>query len=226
MRWIKLYEAQEGRLFTKVRRQEYRALIEGNEGDDVWLCTEVGRAYAGPSLPRPGPGLRFDTFDPAPRSLVPDFLRKEHLRPFEEAYRLKYPSNTAPISSKEASAYLGMFSDLIHLGVVVSRRGSEGGRYLLFAKDSVQRRQLVGLMTRGSVETHQITVYAPSTGGCKLTFVEDDWVVVENSRGTKERFQEMGYYKCDGREGVAELLRVIRFDHALYKAWIDGKKRG
>ena len=206
MNTIKLWESFEDKLFQEVTQSSYSLFIDGHKGDRVWLCTEVGRLWAQVKPMQQPTG----DFYPNPKSLVPAFLGN---KPYK-SYKLDYPSNTVPISKKEVSKYLDLFPDFKDLMAVVSREDTPDDRYLLFPyyRDNGPHR-LVKLITNGPVETHQITIAVckdnrgRDTGGYKLTFMDDDWVMVE----AIHHFTSNGYnfFKCDGFKGVVQAIKHV-----------------
>ena len=196
-------------MFQEITQSSYSLFIDGHKGDRVWLCTEVGPLWAA-VIHRPQHPQPTGDFYPYPKSLLPAFLRE---RPYK-SYKLDYPSNTVPVTKKEVSKYLGLFADFNDLMAVVSRDNTPDERYLLFPyyRDNGPGR-LTKLITTGPVETHQITIAGckdnrgRDMGGYKLTFMNDDWVMVE----TRHDFTSNGhnYFKCDGFKGVVQAIKHV-----------------
>lgn len=212
MAHIKLWESFEEKLFREITQSEYVKSIDGRKGDYVWSRTNVSTRWVSVNH-RPTPVVQFD---PYPKSLLPALLRRGHQKPYPMAYRLDYPCNTVPISNRAVSAYLGLFPELRDLIAVVSREDSPNDRYVVFTEPTsvwpvrlegdVDR--LVDLITKGPVDTHQIAVCDRSIGGYKLTFMDDDWVMLE----ANHEFTSNGhdFIKCDGFAGVVQAIKYVQ----------------
>jgi hypothetical protein len=218
MRYLKVFESHGTQGFKEIKRERYEMEIFGGVGDKLWSSTEVMSFCARPVHKSP-----VATFDPSPDSLMPAFARRAYLRPHKNAVKLDYPSNTVPITPSAAIKYLKLFVDLNNRGrirdliVVVSHEDSPDDRYLLHSSIAMEKwrghEELVGLMTNAPVEFHQLTIWVINDGGYTLTFLDDGWVMFHALSGLEpgsNHFNYKGWFKCDGRDGVAQALGHVK----------------
>jgi hypothetical protein len=240
---IKIWESFDDRLYDKITESEYRKICRGNKDDFVYSCTVIHEAGAwinqqlrieallGADAIYPNRiPLGGTLFDPTPKSILPTFVRKKHNKPYRNAIKLNYPSNTTPISAREVNRNLQLFAGFKHIWVVVSSLDSPNERWLLFADGTKDQDKLIDLITNGPVEIHQITVHGMGIGGgYKVTFMDDDWVMLETVvssrriddpwrfvriKGERPRLR-IEYFKCDGFKGVAQVIKPFIYTYSL-----------
>jgi len=228
-------------LYDNITESEYKKICRGNKNDLVYDCTVIHEAGASiKQLLRIeavlgadgifGIPLGFNVFDPTPKSILPTFVRKKHNKPYRNSIKLDYPSNTVPISSREGSRYLQLFAGFKNILAVVSSLDSPNERWLLLAEGTKDQDKLIDLITNGPVEIHQITVHGRAIGGgYKVTFMDDDWVMLETVVSSRRlddpwRFVRIKgerphlrkeYFKCDGFKGVAQVIKPFIYTYSL-----------
>ena len=210
-------ESGESPLFRRIDGIQMSREFEGRVGDPLRLYLNIDTPYhihGGLSL---GP-VRPVKFDPAPKSPLPAWARRPQDRPHDNAYPVPGPINTVPISNKMASWYLALLSggqqagELTEVYAVVSTPDSDE-RYLLgfryLTRMATSPSKVVETITKGSVETHQLTVKTNPHDVIQLTFLDDDWVLLHSIRRvvlTGVEGNQRGYFKCDGYAGVAQAM--------------------
>lgn len=225
MNHIKLWESFDSDLFRPIDTIQKKALLKGDPGPNT---TDFHNMREEPMS---------ITFDPSPGSPLPANLRRPHLRPFEDAFGVSGPRSTEPIGPREVSRYLGLLSeglapassnspgDILWLCVVVSLPDTPDVRYMLMAskRDKKQLPRLVDAVTKGSLETHHLRLAAKGMGITGLTFLEDNWVLVENTLRSSYLLgssptavpraylaAESSFFKCDDFAGVSQAISYLR----------------
>jgi len=204
-------ESSESPLFRQIDGIQMLREFEGRVGDPLHFYLDIDTSYH----IRGGLPMKPVKFDPAPKSPLPAWVRRPQDRPHDNAYRVDGPVNTVPINNKMASWYLELLSGGKQAGefnqvlAVVSTPDSDE-RYLLgFTSPS----KVVETITKGSVETHQMTVKSETSEVTQLTFLDDDWVLIQSrhlyGRANNPDIKKE-HFKCDGHEGVAQALKHIQ----------------